>query len=483
MTASTEELKETEAASKAPAKVTHLTTEERAALGKAARAKVPRTLHAALEISSERDPVAYLQDQDASRVPELVPIKYGRMLVSAFTFYRGAANIMAHDLEASPRSGLNVQLCGDAHLSNFGGFASPDRALIFDLNDFDETHPGPFEWDVKRLAASFEIAGRDRGFTDAERRDAVLAVGRAYRESMREFALMSNLGVWYARLTAEEIGARLRAAKAKRQERALTKGTAKAQTKDSMKAFNKLTTVVDGELRIVSDPPLIVPIEELAEGATREAIMEELGGLFRTYRRSLQGDRRVLVESFRYVDLARKVVGVGSVGTRAWILLLLGRDDEDPLFLQVKEAQASVLEPALGKSKFRNHGQRVVEGQRLMQAASDIFLGWIRNPAGSDGVARDFYVRQLWDWKTSVDLDTVVPQGLVLYAYMCGWTIARAHARSGDRIAIASYLGKGDVFERAMADFATAYADLNQRDYDAVVKAVRDGRITAEEGV
>ena len=483
MTASTEELQETEAASKAPAKVTHLTTEERAALGKAARAKVPRTLHAALEISSERDPVAYLQEQDASRVPELVPIKYGRMLVSAFTFYRGAANIMAHDLEASPRSGLNVQLCGDAHLSNFGGFASPDRALIFDLNDFDETHPGPFEWDVKRLAASFEIAGRDRGFTDAERRDAVLAVGRAYRESMREFALMSNLGVWYARLTAEEIGARLRAAKAKRQERALTKGTAKAQTKDSMKAFNKLTTVVDGELRIVSDPPLIVPIEELAEGATREAIMEELGGLFRTYRRSLQGDRRVLVESFRYVDLARKVVGVGSVGTRAWILLLLGRDDEDPLFLQIKEAQASVLEPMLGKSRFRNHGQRVVEGQRLMQAASDIFLGWIRNPAGIDGVARDFYVRQLWDWKTSVDLDTVVPQGLVLYAYMCGWTIARAHARSGDRIAIASYLGKGDVFERAMADFASAYADLNQRDYDAVVKAVRDGRITAEEGV
>ena len=397
MTASTEELQETEAASKAPAKVTHLTTEERAALGKAARAKVPRTLHAALEISSERDPVAYLQEQDASRVPELVPIKYGRMLVSAFTFYRGAANIMAHDLEASPRSGLNVQLCGDAHLSNFGGFASPDRALIFDLNDFDETHPGPFEWDVKRLAASFEIAGRDRGFTDAQRREAVLAVGRAYRESMREFALMSNLGVWYARLTAEEIGARLRAAKAKRQERALTKGTAKAQTKDSMKAFNKLTTVVDGELRIVSDPPLIVPIEELAEGATREAIMEELGGLFRTYRRSLQGDRRVLVESFRYVDLARKVVGVGSVGTRAWILLLLGRDDEDPLFLQIKEAQASVLEPMLGKSKFRNHGQRVVEGQRLMQAASDIFLGWIRNPAGIDGVERDFYVRQLWD--------------------------------------------------------------------------------------
>jgi uncharacterized protein (DUF2252 family) len=483
MTASTEELQETEATSKAPAKVIHLTPAERAALGKAARAKAPRALHAALELPSDRDPLALLQEQDATRVPELVPIKYGRMLVSPFTFYRGAAKIMANDLGANARSGLNAQLCGDAHLSNFGGFASPDRALIFDLNDFDETHPGPFEWDVKRLAASFEIAGRDRGFTDAERRDAVLAVGRAYRESIREFALMSNLGVWYARLTAEEIAARLRAAKAKRQEKALTKGTAKARTKDSMKAFNKLTTEVDGELRIVSDPPLIVPVDELAEGATRDVITKEILSLFRTYRRSLQGDRRVLAESFRYVDLARKVVGVGSVGTRAWIMFMLGRDDEDPLFLQFKEAQASVLEPALGKSKFRNHGQRVVEGQRLMQAASDIFLGWIRSPAGIDGVARDFYVRQLWDWKTSVDLDAVVPQGLQLYAYMCGWTIARAHARSGDRIAIASYLGKGDVFERAIADFATAYADVNQRDYDAVVKAVRDGRITAEEGV
>ena len=250
-----------------------------------------------------------------------------------------------------------------------------------------------------------------------------------------------------------------------------------------MKAFNKLTTVVDGELRIVSDPPLIVPIEELVEGETRRsAITEEILGLFRTYRRSLQGDRRVLAESFRYVDLARKVVGVGSVGTRAWILLMLGRDDQDPLFLQVKEAQASVLEGPLGKSKFRNHGQRVVEGQRMMQAASDIFLGWIRNPQGLDGAARDFYVRQLWDWKTSVDLDTILPLGLQLYAQMCGWTIARAHARSGDRIAIASYLGKGDVFDRAIADFAVAYADLNEHDYKAVEAAARDGRITVGGG-
>jgi uncharacterized protein (DUF2252 family) len=311
----------------------------------------------------------------------------------------------------------------------------------------------------------------------------VLAVGRSYREAMREFASMSNLDVWYARLTAEEIIAKLRAAKAKRQEKNVEQGLAKARTKDSMKAFNKLTTVVDGEVRIVSDPPLIVPLAELAEGTTREALTEEIRELFRIYRRSLQGDRRVLAESFRVVDIARKVVGVGSVGARAWILLMLGRDDEDPLFLQVKEAQSSVLEPILGKSKFRNHGQRVVEGQRLMQAASDIFLGWIRNPRGLDGVSRDFYIRQLWDWKASVDLETIRPLGLQLYAQMCGWTIARAHARSGDRIAIASYLGKGEVFERSLADFAVAYADLNEHDYNVVVKAVRDGRITAEEGI
>ena len=483
MTASTEELQETEAAARPPAKVVHLTTAERAALGKAARAKTPRALHAALELPSDRDPLALLQEQDATRVPELVPIRYGRMLVSPFTFYRGAAKIMAHDLGANARSGLNAQLCGDAHLSNFGGFGSPDRTVVFDLNDFDETLRGPFEWDVKRLAASFEIAGRDRDFTDIQRRDAVLVVGRSYREAMREFASMSNLDVWYARLTADEILAKLRMAKAKRQEKNVEQGLAKARTKDSMKAFNKLTTVVDGEVRIVSDPPLIVPLAELAEGTTREALTEEIRELFRIYRRSLQGDRRLLAESFRVVDIARKVVGVGSVGARAWILLMLGRDDDDPLFLQVKEAQSSVLEPILGKSKFRNHGQRVVEGQRLMQAASDIFLGWIRNPRGLDGVSRDFYIRQLWDWKASVDLETMRPLGLQLYAQMCGWTIARAQARSGDRIAIASYLGKGDVFERALADFAAAYADLNEHDYNVVVKAVRDGRITAEEGI
>jgi uncharacterized protein (DUF2252 family) len=483
MTASTEESQKSEAAAQALAKVIHLTSAERGALGKAARAKVPRTLLAALDLPPDRDPLALLQEQDATRVPELLPIRYGRMLVSPFSFYRGGAKIMATDLGANARSGLNAQLCGDAHLSNFGGFAAPDRTLIFDLNDFDETLRGPFEWDVKRLAASFEIAGRDRKFTDIQRHDAVLAVGRSYREAMRQFASMSNLDVWYARLTAEEITARLRAAKAKKQEKAVGQEVAKARTKDSMKAFNKLTTVVDGEIRIVSDPPLIVPINELAKGSTRDALTDEIHSLFRVYRRSLQGDRRVLAESFRIVDLARKVVGVGSVGARAWILLLLGRDDDDPLFLQAKEAQASVLEPILGKSKFRSHGQRVVEGQRLMQAASDIFLGWIRNPRGLDGVQRDFYLRQLWDWKTSVDVETIRPEGLQLYAEICGWTIARAHARSGDRIAIASYLGKGDVFDRSLADFAAAYADLNEHDYHAVVKAVRDGRITAEEGV
>jgi uncharacterized protein (DUF2252 family) len=407
------------------------------------------------------------------------------MLVSPFTFYRGAAGLMAHDLAGTPRTGLKAQLCGDAHLSNFGGFASPSRDLVFDLNDFDETHPGPFEWDVKRLAASFEIAGRDRGFDDSVRRSAVLTAVRAYREAMRGFAAMNNLGVWYSRLDVSDMLADLRAQKDKKQAKALERGVAKARTKDSMKAFAKLTHVVDGEPRIISDPPLIVPIAELAGEAGRDPdeITAGVLELYRGYRRTLQPDRKTLLEEFRYVDLARKVVGVGSVGTRCWILLLLGRDDEDPLFLQVKETGPSVLEPLLGRSQYRNHGQRVVEGQRLMQAASDIFLGWIRNKAGLDGRQRDFYVRQLWDWKTSVDLETILPRGLELYAQACGWTLARAHARSGDRIAIATYLGKGDVFDRALADFAVAYADQNERDYATLVEAAKDCRIEAKEGL
>ena len=464
---------------------TYLTPEEREIRGKAARAAAPRASHAEFEPGPDRDPVAIVDEDTPSRVPELVPIRYGRMLVTPFTFYRGAANLMAYDLAATPSTGLRAQLCGDAHLSNFGGFASPSRDLVFDLNDFDETLPGPFEWDVKRLATSFEIAGRDRGFNDRDRRAAVLASVRTYRESMRQFAAMNNLGVWYSRLNADQLVTRLRSEKDKKQAKSVERVAAKAQTKDSMKAFAKLTHLVDGEPRIISDPPLIVPIAELAEaeGRNGDEITAGVLALFEGYRRTLQPDRRLLLEGFRYVDLARKVVGVGSVGTRCWILLLLGRDDNDPLFLQIKETGPSVLEQHHGRSQFRNHGQRVVEGQRLMQAASDIFLGWLRNKEGLDGRARDFYVRQLWDWKTSVDTDTILPRGLELYASACGWTLARAHARSSDRIAIATYLGKSDVFDRAVADFAIAYADQNERDYATLVEAAKKGRIEAKEGL
>jgi uncharacterized protein (DUF2252 family) len=470
-----------------PPNVPHLTVEERVARGKAARAEVSRADHASFEPATERDPIRLLEEQAASRVPELVPIRYGRMLVSPFTFYRGAAAIMAQDLVTTPRAGLTTQLCGDAHLSNFGGFATPERSLIFDLNDFDETLPGPFEWDVKRLAASFEIAGRNRGCSAKECRDGVLASVRSYREAMRGFAAMRNPDVWYARLDVASMMEQIQAAKLANA-KTIKRATAKAHAKDSMRAFNKLTTVVDGEPRIISDPPLIIPIDELAkqhlgDEADIGAIEENLVELMRAYRRTLQVDRRSLIESFRYAHLALKVVGVGSVGTRAFIMLLLGRDHEDPLFLQVKEAGASVLEPYLGKSQFSNHGERVVAGQRMMQAASDIFLGWIRNPSAYDGGTRDFYVRQLWDWKTSVDLETITAPGLALYADACGWTLARAHARSGDRIAIASYLGKGDVFDRAIAEFAVAYADQNEIDYQALVTAVRSGRIAAKEGI
>jgi uncharacterized protein (DUF2252 family) len=465
--------------------VAHLTVEERAAHGRAARAECPRSSHAGFELSEDRDPVAILEAQAPSRVPELVPLRYGRMLVSPFTFYRGAAAVMAHDLASTPRAGLRVQLCGDAHLSNVGGYASPERTLVYDLNDFDETLPGPFEWDVKRLAASFEIAGRDRDFTDAERRAAVLSAVRSYREWMRTLAEATNLDVWYARLDVKTIEGKLRAQQAKRQADTVAKAAVKARTKDSLKAFAKLTHEVDGEPRIVSDPPLIVPAAELAEqaGISPEQAEEGLHQLFREYRRTLQHDRRHLLEEFRMVDLARKVVGVGSVGTRCWILLLLGRDASDPLFLQVKEAQASVLEPYLGKSEYANSGERVVTGQRLMQATSDIFLGWVRAKATLDGAERDFYLRQLWDWKTSVDLDAILPKGFELYGEVCGFILARAHARSGDRIAISSYLGKTDTFDRALHEFSVAYADQNERDHAALRQAADEGRITVQEGL
>ena len=401
------------------------------------------------------------------------------MLVSPFTFYRGAAYIMAADLAGLPRTPLRAQLCGDAHLSNFGVYAAPDRRLVFDTNDFDETLRGPFEWDLKRLVASFAVAGRDRGFGEDRRRAINLAVSRSYREAMTRFATMRTLDVWYSRIDIEDVFARLSSEVSAKVVKRAERNEAKARTRDSLAAFRKLTCVVDGEPRIVSDPPLIVPIPELF---TDEQAMEATRLVIREYRRTLQDDRRHLLEHFRLVDAARKVVGVGSVGTRAFILLFLGRDDEDPLFLQMKEAQASVLEPFLGKSSFASHGQRVVEGQRLMQAASDTMLGWI-HVTGFDGVERNFYLRQLWDSKGSALIDAMEPRTMEAYATLCGETIARAHARSGDAVAISSYLGKSDAFGRALADFAEAYADQNERDYAALKAAADSGRIAVEAGL
>jgi uncharacterized protein (DUF2252 family) len=464
--------------------LTHLTRVERIARGKAARETVPRSAHAEIEFPEPRDPVALLEEQAVSRVPELVPIRYGRMLASPFAFYRGGALIMAADLAPTPSSGLRVQLCGDAHLSNFGVFASPERNLVFDMNDFDETAPGPWEWDVKRLAASFAVGGRENGFTETERRAVVLDTLRAYREAMTAFAQTRNLDVWYAHMSVEQAMADFTAGVDPKRLKKAQAVIEKSRTKDSMHAFEKLTHLVDGEPRIISDPPLIVPIDELTPAATeREAIEEELRNLIRSYRRTLETDRRHLLEEFRFVDLARKVVGVGSVGTRAWIALMLGADEQDPLFLQIKEAQPSVLERFVGKSEYSNSGQRVVAGQRLMQAVSDIFLGWQHVNAGLDGQERDFYVRQLKDWKGSFAFEAAVPAGAAAYGKACGWTLARAHARSGDRVAIASYLGKSNVFDRAIATFAETYADQNERDYQALQDAVDDGRVEAETGL
>ena len=409
-------------------------------------------------------------------------MRYGRMLVSPFTFYRGAALIMAADLASTPTSGLRAQVCGDAHLSNFGVFGSPERRLMFDLNDFDETLPGPWEWDLKRLAASLDIAGRNNGFTDAERRTVVLAGARQYRTSMAEFASMPNLQVWYSRLDIEAELQMVRSRLDRKRTKALEKDLAKARARDNVQAFTKLTDEENGEPRILSDPPLIVPIEELLpEGVSRAEVTEILLQMVRRYRGTLETDRRHLLEQFRFVHLARKVVGVGSVGTRAWIALFLGRDNNDPLFLQIKEAQESVLERFTGKSTYPNHGQRVVAGQRLMQATSDIFLGWERIQSGLDGEPRDFYVRQLRD-EGSADIEAMIPEGMTIYARMCASTLARAHARSGDRIAIASYIGKSDVFDAAIADFSAAYADQNERDYERFRGAVKNS-IKAETGL
>ncbi len=466
-----------------PTRVEHRSVAERTAAGKAARARVPRSSHGDWEPAADRpDPIALLKEQAETRVPELVPIRHGRMAVSAFTFYRGAAFIMASDLAATPSSGLKAQLCGDAHLSNFGAYAAPDRQLVFDLNDFDETLPGPWEWDVKRLAASVEIAGRALDFAPKVRRGIVTAAVGEYRAAMRTFAGMRNLDVWYVRLDVDPLLAQIRGQADRAARRRLDRAEAKARRKDRLRALAKLTHEVDGEPRLISDPPLIVPIDELAPEADARELHTGIRDLIREYRTTLSGELRDLVEQYRYVDLARKVVGVGSVGTRAWVVLMLGRDSDDPLFLQVKEAQPSVLEPFAGRSHYRNHGRRVVEGQRLMQAASDITLGWIRSP-GLDGVARDFYIRQLWDSKWSAEVETMDATGLELYAKACGWTLARAHARSGDEIEMASYLGSGDSFDRAIARFSAAYADQNERDHAALLAAIERGDLEARSGV
>jgi uncharacterized protein (DUF2252 family) len=480
---------------------------EREARGKDAHARTPPSSHAGWAPAAGRpDPVALLEEQNLTREPDLVPVRHGRMMVSSFTFYRGAAKIMAADLKDTPTAGPVAQLCGDAHLSNFGAFASPERRLLFDLNDFDETLPGPFEFDVKRMAASFTIAGRNNGFSGADAREATMASVTAYREAMASFAQMKTMDVWYARLDEDELmsavhGALAKtAAEPKKKESKATrkrakqmakaareavedaeKARAKARTRDSLQALSKLGELVDGRYRIVSQPPIVIPARDMAAaaGISPDEIDHLVREQFRAYRATLRDDQRQLLERFQIVDVARKVVGVGSVGTQAFIVLLQGRDTRDPLFLQIKEATASVLEAYLPKSRYQLHGKRVVQGQRMMQAASDIYLGWTKAPDRS----RHFYWRQLRDMKGSAEVESMTPVALTFYARTCGWTLARAHARSGDPIAIAACLGGSDSFDRSITDFSERYADQNEQDYQAFVRAIRSGRLEAREGV
>jgi uncharacterized protein (DUF2252 family) len=481
---------------------------ERRARGTEAAARVPLQAHRGWEpAAGRRRPVEVLAEQEEDRLPDLVPVRHGRMMISPFTFYRGAAAVMAEDLRDTPVAGLPAQLCGDAHLSNFGVFGSPERRLVFDLNDFDETLPGPFEYDVKRMVASFVIAARDNGFSASDAKAAARAAAAAYRTAMSVFAQLGIMDVWYASLdedtireaargTMDDIGktaksakpgkkkkrAREQAKQAKQAAKRAARAADKARTRDSTQALSKLGEAVGGSYRIVSQPPVLIPLRELARDMAREATREEIEqGIrdqFSAYRATLQPDRRHLLEQFEMVDAARKVVGVGSVGTRAFIVLLQGRDAGDPLFLQVKEATSSVLERHLPRSRYRKHGERVVHGQRLMQAASDIYLGWTRGPRG-----RDFYWRQLRDMKGSAEIEAMTPLGLGAYARACGWTLARAHARSGDPVAVAAYLGESDDFDRSVTDFAVRYADQNERDYAEFVAAIRSGELTAVEGV
>jgi uncharacterized protein (DUF2252 family) len=463
-------------------KWTHLTAAQRHAAGKEARKAAPRTSHGAWTAAPDRpDPLALLLAQDDDRQPDLVPIRWGRMSATPFTFYRGSAALMAADLAPLPRTNLTVQLCGDAHLSNFGMYGSPERELLFDVNDFDETLPGPFEWDLKRLAASFVLASRNNGLTEDEARETAQAAVRSYREHMTAYAEMHELDVWYSRVVADDLLEMVHttwAAKtgSKAQLKAglkfAQKGLAKARSRDSLQAAAKMTEVVDGTRRIVDQPPLIMHFEELSQ-------TELTHRLFAQYTHTLEDDRRMLVDRFNVLDVARKVVGVGSVGTRCVIILLAGRDIDDPLFLQVKEAGPSVLEPYLGRSRFTHCGHRVVAGQRLTQAASDIFLGWMTGEPGK----RHFYWRQLRDMKGSIEVELLKAPGLEILATLCGWALARGHARSGQRLAIASYLGVSDRFERAIGDFAVAYADQAERDHAALLKAIKQGKIVAETGI
>ena len=464
--------------------VPHASPEERAALGRAARAEVPRSAQGRWDRRGDRaDPIAILEEQSVCRAPELVPLRYGRMMASPLAFFRGGSATMASDLATTPRSGLAAQICGDAHLANFGIFAAPDRSLVFDLNDFDETLPGPWEWDVKRLAASFEVAMRDRGLDPESRREAVLDGVAEYRTNMAALAGQTNLDVWYARLDARAL---LKAFKGKSRRKAgatvAEKSLNDARIKTNLGALDRLTATIDGRPRIVSRPPLVVPAAELFAGDEFVRFDDAIRTFLHGYAESLADNRRGLLDQYEFCEVARKVVGVGGVGMRSWIVLAMGRDNADPLFLQLKQAESSVLERWLGRSRYRNHARRVVEGQRLMQATSDALLGWHKVLA-PDGSWHDFYVRQLWDGKSSIDVKSL-PSGMFsLYARACAWTLARAHAKSGDRIAIAGYLGRGDVFDNAIADFASSYADQNESDYEAFVNAVRTGRIPAEEGV
>lgn len=459
------------------------TVAERVARGASLREEIPVDHHGRwTEPTNRADPIAILEHQGESRDATLLPIRYGRMAASAFAFYRGGAAIMAADLAGTPASGLRAQLCGDAHLLNFGLFDTPERSLVFGLNDFDETLPGPTEWDVKRLAASIEIAARDLSFTPAECTAAVTACVRAYREALHEFADMRNIDVWYARMSAEELRDRLAATGDRATAKEAKKRVRQALQRDHLRAFDRLIEHEDARLRFVDRPPLLTPAEDLLDDHGREIYVETLRSQLKQYRESLPADRRSLIESYRFVDLARKVVGVGSVGTRAWVVLLMGRDANDPLILQLKEAQRSVLAPYAGDVEHGSQGRRVVEGQRLMQATSDHLLGWTHQ-AGFDGQPRDFYVRQLWDGKASIDVTRLTPAGLRVYAESCGWTLARGHSRSGDRIALAAYAGEDTAYEDAMAAFATAYADTNERDHALLVEAIATGRLEALDGV